>query len=216
MDYEVIAMKNLIIALCLTAVTTLASATVPTDKPDALVKALTEEVLEVLRNDDKLRNGDASRAVEAIEQIVLPHFDLRRMTMLAVGRDWRNASEEQRERLVQSFYQMLVRTYSNALTEYRNQTVGFRPLRMSPEDRTVRVQTEVHQPGGQPVQVDYMMERSGEGWKVFDVVIAGVSLVTNYRGTFAQEIRANGIDGLIRALETRGDDFAKGAVADKS
>lgn len=208
-------MKNLLAALCLSAACAVAWA-VPTDKPDALVKALTEDVLEVLRNDDKLRNGDVSRAVESIEKIVLPHFDLRRMTMLAVGRDWRNATEAQRERLVKGFYEMLVRTYSNALTEYRNQTVDFRPLRMNPEDRTVRVQTEVRQPGGQPVPVDYMMEKDGAQWKVFDVVVAGVSLVTNYRGTFAQEIRSNGIDGLIRALESRDKKLAPDTVVGKS
>lgn len=208
-------MKNLLAALLLSAASSLVWA-VPTDKPDALVKALTEDVLEVLRKDDQLRNGDVSRAVERIEKIVLPHFDLRRMTMLAVGRDWRNATEEQRERLVKGFYEMLVRTYSNALTEYRNQTVDFRPLRMNPDDRTVRVQTEVRQPGGQPVPVDYMMEKNGSEWKVFDVVVAGVSLVTNYRGTFAQEIRSNGIDGLIRALESSDRKLAPDTVAGKS
>ncbi|MDX5364072.1 MAG: ABC transporter substrate-binding protein [Pseudazoarcus pumilus] len=204
-------MKNLILAVCLSVTSVLASASVPTDKPDELVKALTEDVLEVLRSDGGLKNGDVSRAVESIEKIVLPHFDLRRMTMLAVGRDWRNATAEQQQRLINSFYDMLVRTYSNALTEYRNQTVAFRPLRMNPGDRTVRVQTEVQQPGGQPIPVDYMLEQNGKAWKVFDVVIAGVSLVTNYRGTFAQEIRAGGIDGLIRALETRGSEIAKAA-----
>lgn len=205
-------MKNLILALCLTAASALASASVPTDKPDALVQTLTEEVLEILRTDDNLKKGEVSRAVQRIESAVLPHFDLRRMTMLAVGRDWRNASEAQQQRLVDAFYHMLVRTYSNALTEFRNQTVTFRPLRMSPEDRTVRVQTEVRQPGGQPIPVDYMLEKNGKDWKVFDVVVAGVSLVTNYRSTFAQEIRNGGIDGLIRALETRGGEMAKNAA----
>lgn len=204
-------MKNLILAVCLSAVSMLATAAVPAEKPDELVKALTEDVLEILRGDDKLKKGDVSHAIESIEKLVLPHFDLRRMTMLAVGRDWRNASAEQQQRLVDSFYQMLVRTYSNALTEYRNQTVTFRPLRTNPGDRSVRVQTEVRQPGGQPIPVDYMLEQDGKVWKVFDVVVAGVSLVTNYRGTFAQEIRAGGIDGLIRALETRGSEIAKAA-----
>lgn len=204
-------MKKLILALCLSVTSVLASAAVPTDRPDELVKALTEDVLSVLRSDGGLKKGDASRAVESIEKIVLPHFDLRRMTMLAVGRDWRNATAEQQHRLIDSFYDMLVRTYSNALTEYSNQTVSFKPLRMSSGDRTVRVQTEVQQPGGQPIPVDYMLEQNGAAWKVFDVVIAGVSLVTNYRGTFAQEIRAGGIDGLIRALETRGSEIAKAA-----
>jgi phospholipid transport system substrate-binding protein len=208
-------MKNLILTLCLSAFSALAVASVPVDKPDELVKALTEDVLQILRSDDSLKKGDVSRAVESIEKVVLPHFDLRRMTMLAVGRDWRDASEAQQKRLVDGFYQMLVRTYSNALREFRNQTVSFRPLRASPEDRTVRVQTEVRQPGGQPIPVDYMLEKDGKSWKVFDVVVAGVSLVTNYRGTFAQEIRNGGIDGLIRALETRGGELVEKANAAK-
>ncbi|HRP96683.1 MAG TPA: ABC transporter substrate-binding protein [Rhodocyclaceae bacterium] len=175
--------------------------------PDELVRRLSDEVLEILRSDEGLRNGDTTRAVERIEEVVLPHFNFRRMTMLAVGRDWREATPEQRQRLMDAFYSMLVRTYSNALTQYRDQTIAFRPLRMSPGDTTVRVQTAVHQPGAQPVSVDYVLEKTERGWMVFDVVVAGVSLVTNYRGTFAQEIRAGGIDGLIRALETRGSDL---------
>lgn len=204
-------MKNLLLALCFALVSPFAAASVPNDKPDELVRALTDEVLEILRTDEQLKNGDTDRAVKLIEETVLPHFDFRRMTMLAVGRDWRDASEAQRERLVESFYDMLVRTYSNALTEYSDQKVHFRPLRMNPDDRTVRVQTQIEQSGGQPVAVDYVLERQDDGWKVFDVVIAGVSLVTNYRSTFAQEIRAGGIDGLIRALETRGSEIAKRA-----
>ncbi|MBA4741321.1 MAG: ABC transporter substrate-binding protein [Azoarcus sp.] len=204
-------MKNLLLVLCFALVSPFATASVPTDKPDELVRALTDEVLEILRTDEQLKNGDTDRAVELIEETVLPHFDFPRMTMLAVGRDWRDATAAQRERLIDAFYDMLVRTYSNALTEYSDQKVHFRPLRMSPDDRTVRVQTQIEQSGGQPVAVDYVLERQDDGWKVFDVVIAGVSLVTNYRSTFAQEIRAGGIDGLIRALETRGSEIAKRA-----
>ncbi|AUN94525.1 MlaC/ttg2D family ABC transporter substrate-binding protein [Pseudazoarcus pumilus] len=204
-------MKNLLLALCFALAAPFAVASVPNDKPDELVRALTEEVLEILQTDERLKNGDTDRAVKLIEETVLPHFDFRRMTMLAVGRDWRNASEAQRDRLVDAFYDMLVRTYSNALTEYSDQKVNFRPLRMNPDDRTVRVQTQIEQSGGQPVAVDYVLERQADGWKVFDVVIAGVSLVTNYRSTFAQEIRNGGIDGLIRALETRGSEIAKRA-----
>lgn len=179
--------------------------------PEQLVRMLSEDVIEILRNDDALRNGDTSAAVRLIEEAVLPHFNLRRMTMLAVGRDWRDATPEQQQRLVDAFYGMLVRTYSNALTQYRDQTIEFRPLRISPDETTVRVQTFIRQSGAQPVGVDYMMERTADGWKVFDIVVAGVSLVTNYRGTFTQEIRAGGIDGLIRSLESRGRDASLSA-----
>lgn len=171
--------------------------------PDELVRELSAEVIDILRTDDGLRDGDTAQAIDRIEQIVLPHFNFSRMTMLAVGRDWRRATPEQRQRLIDAFYSMLVRTYSNALTQYRDQTIDFSPLRMNPGDTTVRVQTAVRQPGAQPVKVDYVLEKTEDGWMVFDVVVAGVSLVTNYRGTFAQEIRAGGIDGLISALEAR-------------
>ena len=176
--------------------------------PDELVRQLSEDVIDILRNDEALRSGDTSAAVRLIEEAVLPHFNLRRMTMLAVGRDWREATPEQQERLVDAFYGMLVRTYSNALTQYRDQTIEFRPLRTRPDETTVRVQTFFRQPGAQSVSVDYVLERTDEGWKIFDVVVAGVSLVTNYRGTFTQEIRAGGIDGLIRSLEARGFEMA--------
>ncbi len=174
--------------------------------PDQLVRKLSEEVIEILRNDEALRNGDTRRAVRLIEEAVMPHFNLRRMTMLAVGRDWREATPDQQQRLIDAFYGMLVRTYSNALTQYRDQTIDFRPLRISPGETTARVQTSIRQSGAQPVSVDYMLEQTADGWKVFDIVVAGVSLVTSYRGTFTQEVRAGGIDGLIRSLEARGGD----------
>lgn len=172
-------------------------------EPDQLVRQLSDQVLDIIRSNEKLRNGDPSEVVRLVEEVVLPHFNFRRMTMLAVGRDWRDATPEQQQRLMDGFYHMLVRTYSNALTQYKDQTIDFRPLRMSPDDTTVRVQTSIRQPGAQPVGVDYVMEKGADGWKVFDVVVAGASLVTNYRGTFTQEIRVGGIDGLIESLESR-------------
>ena len=172
-------------------------------EPDQLVRQLSDQVLDIIRSNEKLRNGDPSEVVRLVEEVVLPHFNFRRMTMLAVGRDWRDATPEQQQRLMDGFYHMLVRTYSNALTQYKDQTIDFRPLRMSPDDTTVRVQTSIRQSGAQPVGVDYVMEKGADGWKVFDVVVAGASLVTNYRGTFTQEIRVGGIDGLIKSLENR-------------
>jgi len=203
-------MKSALIALCIAVFAIQpvgASANGPA--PDELIRKLSDDVLEILRNDEKLRNGDVSNVVNLVEDLVLPHFNFRRMTMLAVGRDWRDASPEQQQRLMDAFYGMLVRTYSNALKQYRDQTIGVRPLRMSPSDKTVRVQTEIRQSGAQPVTVDYVLEQSADGWKVFDIVVAGVSLVTNYRGTFSQEIRVGGIDGLINSLETKGREFTR-------
>ncbi|MFN3983955.1 MAG: phospholipid-binding protein MlaC [Rhodocyclaceae bacterium] len=173
------------------------------EAPDVMVKRISDQVLEILRNDTELRNGNTEQAVSLVEEVVLPHFNFRRMTMLAVGRDWRDANPEQQQRLMDAFYNLLVRTYSNALTQYRDQTIHFKPFRMNEGDRTVRVQSEIRQSGAQPIEVDYTLERVGEDWKVFDIAVAGVSLVTNYRNTFTQEIRQGGIDGLIRSLEAR-------------
>lgn len=173
------------------------------EAPDALVKRVTDEVLQILRNEPNLKAGDTGRVIPLVEKAVLPHFNFRRMTSLAVGRDWRQATPDQQQRLTDGFYSLLVRTYSNALTEYRDQAVNIRPLRMAAGDKTVRVQTEIIQSGRQPITVDYMLENGKDGWKVFDIVIAGASLVTNYRSTFAEEINRGGIDGLIASLENR-------------
>ncbi len=184
----------------------------PSMAPDVLVRDVTNDVLSIVRKDQAIQAGDTRRVVDLVEAEVLPHFNFRRMTMLAVGRDWRGATPEQQEQLVEAFRTLLVRTYSNALTQYRNQTVEFRPLRMSAADTTVRVQTEVRQPGAQSINIDYVLEKTERGWKVFDVIVAGVSLVTNYRGTFAQEVRIGGIEGLIRSLQAKNRALETGAA----
>lgn len=171
--------------------------------PDVLVRDVTNEVLAIVRQDRAIQAGDTGRVLSLVEEKVLPHFNFRRMTMLAVGRDWRQATPEQQNHLVGAFRTLLVRTYSNALTQYRDQTIDFKPLRMSDADTTVQVRTEVRQHGAQPIGIDYTLEKTAAGWKVFDVIVAGVSLVTNYRGSFGDEIRKSGIDGLIRSLEDK-------------
>lgn len=181
----------------------LASADVEVKAPDVLVRDVTNEVLEIVRKDRAIQAGDTQRVFGLVQDKVLPHFNFRRMTMLAVGRDWRNATPEQQGRLVDAFQTLLVRTYSNALTQYRDQVIEFRPVRQAAADTTVQVRTEVRQSGAQPIGIDYTLEKTEKGWKVFDVVVAGVSLVTNYRGSFGDEIRAGGIDGLIRSLEEK-------------
>lgn len=202
-------MKSTFLTLCFSLLSLLpvgASANQPA--PDDLIRKISDEVLQILASTPSQTTGEASQVVGLVEQAVLPHFNFRRMTMLAVGRDWRNATPEQRERLTDAFYRLLLRTYSNALTRYRDQTVGVSPLRAQPTDKTVRVQTEIRQPDGQPIPVDYLLEQGIDGWKIFDVVIAGASLVTNYRGTFAQQINMGGIDGLINSLEAKGRENA--------
>jgi len=171
--------------------------------PDELVRSMIDEVLTIVRNDRAIQGGDMNRTLALVDEKVLPHFDFRRMTSLAVGRDWRSASPEQQERLIAAFRTLLVRTYSNALTQYRDQTVDVKPLRATPGEKRARVNTEVRQAGARPVAIDYSLEQADGGWKVFDVTVGGVSLVTNYRSSFAEEINAKGVDGLIASLEAK-------------
>lgn len=176
--------------------------------PDALVKDVTNDVLAIVRQDKAIQSGDTRKAIDLVEAKVLPHFDFKHMTALAVGRDWRTATPTQQDQLTDAFRSLLVRTYSNALTQYRDQVIDFKPLRAQPEDTDVQVRTEVKQAGAKPVQIDYSLEKTASGWKVYDVVVAGVSLVTNYRGSFSQEIRTGGIDGLIKSLQTKNRELA--------
>jgi len=178
--------------------------------PDALVRQVTEDVLTVVRQDKDIQSGNTRKAIDLVETKVLPYFNFQRMTALAVGRDWSKATPEQKQRLSEEFKTLLVRTYSNALTAYKNQTVVYKPLRMQPDDSNVVVRTEVVQPGSKPVQLDYTLEKQDESWKVYDVIVAGVSLVTNYRDTFGQEVRNKGIDGLLTMLVERNQQLAAG------
>ena len=171
--------------------------------PDALVRSVSDEVLRIVRSDRAIQSGDTRKVLALVDEKVLPHFDFRRMTMLAVGKDWRTAMPDQQTRLTAAFRTLLVRTYSNAFTQYRDQIIDYKPLRASPDDKQVRVSTEVRQAGAQPINIDYVLAQSPDGWKVFDVLVAGVSLVTNYSGSFGDQIRARGIDGLIASLEDK-------------
>jgi phospholipid transport system substrate-binding protein len=173
------------------------------EAPDALVKRVSSEVLEIVRQDTDIRNGDVQKILALVDGKVLPHFNFQRMTALAVGRDWRNATAAQKTRLSTEFKLLLVRTYANALTSYSNQRIVFRPFRMRDGDTEALVRSEVVQPGAQPVQIDYWLELADGQWKVFDVVVAGISLVTNYREQFAREVREGGIDGLIASLAAK-------------
>jgi len=176
--------------------------------PDALVKSVSNDVLAIVRQDKEIQSGNTQRAIDLVEEKVLPHFDFTHMTRLAVGRDWRQASAQQRQTLTDEFKTLLVRTYSNALTSYKNQSIVFRPTRLQASDTDVTVRSEVRQPGAQPVAIDYSLEKLGEEWKVYDVVVGGVSLVTNYRESFGSEVRSAGIDGLIKSLQTKNQSLA--------
>ena len=173
------------------------------EAPDALVKRVAEDVLTTIRSDKDLQAGNQAKVKQLIETKLAPHFDFARMTALAVGRNWRNGNPEQQQQLTHQFRTLLLRTYSGALTSYRDNTMDYKPLRMNAGDAEVIVRTEVRRPGQAPVQIDYNMTKTPEGWKAYDVVVAGVSLVTNYRDEFSDIVRTSGIDGLIKALDTK-------------
>lgn len=173
------------------------------EAPDALVKRVTGEVLAIIKADKDLQGGNPRKVAELAEQKVLPHFDFPRMTRLAVGRNWAQASEAQKAALTNEFRSLLVRTYSASLAAYRNQTIEVKPTKMAAADKEVTVRTAVLQQGGPSIPIDYAMERSNGGWKVYDVVIDGASLVTTYRGSFNDQIQKGGVDGLVTALAER-------------
>jgi phospholipid transport system substrate-binding protein len=179
------------------------------EAPDALVKRVSQEVLQIVRTDPLVQAGNEARIREVIEVKLLPNFDFARMTALAMGRNWRAATPEQQQRLTEEFRALLVRTYSGALNQYRNETIDYKPLRANPGDTEVVVRTVVVKPGASPVQIDYNMEKKADGWKAFDVAVAGVSLVTNYRDEFNAQIQAGGVDGLLKTLVAKN----KGAAA---
>jgi phospholipid transport system substrate-binding protein len=183
--------------------------------PDALVKSVTGDVLQIVRTDKDIQSGNTRRVIELIDQKVLPHFDFMHMTRLAVGRDWRTATPDQQKALAAEFKTLLVRTYANAFTSYKDQTVDFKPFKMQAGETDVLVRSEIKQPGGKPVQLDYNLAKEANGWKVYDVIVAGVSLVTNYREQFGQEVRAGGVDGLIKSLQKRNAELAAGKPAAK-
>jgi len=173
--------------------------------PDVLARTTTQEVLAILKQDKDIQSGNQSRAYQLVEAKILPNFDFNRMTQLAVGKHWPRATAKQKQELVTEFRNLLVRTYSSSLTAFTTQTVEFKPLAMKPDETDVTVRSEIRQPGGQPIPIDYSMYKTAFGWKVYDVAIDGVSLVTNYRASFSSTIRQNGIDGLIKTLAAQSE-----------
>lgn len=175
--------------------------------PDALVKTTTEEVLQVIK-----QNPDRNQLVKVAETKVLPHFDFERMTRLAVGRSWNQATPEQRQRLQKEFRDLLVRTYTNALATGKQQNVAVqvKPVHQGKDGSEVTVDTQINRSGAPPIPVDYRMEKKPDGWKVYDVVVEGVSLVTTYRDSFQNEVQKGGVDGLIKTLSEKNQSLAAG------
>lgn len=178
--------------------------------PDVLARTTTQEVIMILKQDKDLQRGDLTRVHQLVEAKILPNFDFNRMTQLALGRHWPRATAKQKQELVTEFRNLLVRTYSSSLTAFTDQTIDFKPLAMKPGDTDVTVRSEIRQPGGQPIPINYSFHKTAFGWKVYDVAIDSVSLITNYRASFASTIRQSGIDGLIKTLAAQS---ARGTVA---
>ncbi len=187
----------LVVALTM-VMSSAAAAPVP---PDVLVRQTIDEVLDIIRSDKRIQSGDLVRIAEVMEQKIAPHFDFPRMTRLAVGRPWRQATPEQRTALIREFRTLLIRSYASAFTMYNAIHVEYRPLRASSDTSTATVGTLIRLPGGaQPVTVDYDMALTDSGWKVFDVRVGGASLIINYRSIFSQEIQRGGVQGLLDSL----------------
>ncbi|MDP3820256.1 MAG: ABC transporter substrate-binding protein [Burkholderiales bacterium] len=182
-----------------------------TKAPDALIKEVSTDVLDSVRNDKSIKDGDVQKVVALVDAKVMPHVNFQRMTASAVGRYWRQATPEQQKKLQDEFKVLLVRTYSGALAQVRDQTVQLKPMRSAPEDKEVVVRTEIRG-RGDPIQLDYRLEQVASGWKIYDVNVLGIWLVENYRNTFSQEIGANGIDGLIAKLAERNAKAAAGGA----
>ena len=194
-------MLHLTCMLCLALSFTVAQA--EEMPPDVLVKNTTLEVTGILKRDKADFANDKQKLYALIDTKVLPHFDFTQMTQLAVGRYWRQATPAQQRELVTQFRTLLVRTYAGALAAFNKQTIEFKPFNMPAGSTDVTVNTQVKQPGAQPIPIDYSLEQTAAGWKVYDVSIDGVSLVTNYRSSFGAEIRKDGVAGLLRTLTNR-------------
>lgn len=173
--------------------------------PDVLIKNVTNNVLDIVSKDPDIQNGNAAKAIALVEANVLPDFNFQRMTALALGKEWRKATPEQQSALTAEFRTLLVRTYSRALTSYRNQTIEFKPTKMVDGETEVTVRTEIKQPGSKSVSIDYAMEKVESTWKVYDITVSGISLVMSFRDQFAPEILRGGIDGLIKTLHAKND-----------
>ena len=169
--------------------------------PDTLVDNTAQEVLTIVRQDKDIRGGNKAKILDLVEVKILPHFNFHRMTRLAMGKNWSKAAPEQQQELVKEFRTLLVRTYSNALSTYSDATIKVEPLKNTGGETDTTVKTKVIQDSGQePVPIDYSMEKTSDGWKVYDVTVAGVSLVTNYRSTFNNQVREGGVEKLIKTL----------------
>ncbi len=208
-------MKKFILLVCLTMMAGVARAEIVA--PDVLIKSIAQDVITIVKEDKDIQAGNQKKILALVDAKVLPNFDFTRMTQLAAGKYWRQATPEQKNALVTEFRNMLVRTYTKAFTLYRDQSIEVAPLKLAATDTETTVKTRILKAGAQPTAVDYQMKKSDNGWKVFDVVIEGVSMVTSYRGSFASQIEqpgnvSQGIDALIKSLADMNAGAANGSL----
>jgi len=182
---------------------TLSASAQAQEAPDELIKRISEEILEVAKTDKQIQAGSQQRIMEVVQGKIIPHVNFQRMTSMAAGRFWREATPEQQSALTNEFRTLLIYTYSGAISQIRNQKLEFRPMRGAPDDTEVEVRSSVIQSRGEPIQLNYRLEKTPNGWKIFDVNILGAWLVETYKSSFASEISKGGIDGLIRTLADR-------------
>jgi len=181
--------------------------------PDVLAKNTTNDVLRIVKQDKDIKSGNNKKILDLVEQIILPNFDFRQMTQLAVGKNWSKATPEQQENLVSEFRTMLVRTYSASLSSVADYRIEFKPFKAAAGETDVTVNTEVSKPGAPPIPIDYRMEKTDAGWKVYDVLVDNVSMVTVYRNSFNSEVRKGGVEGLLAALSRRNQPAGSNGVA---
>lgn len=205
-------LKKLMIMMAAVAGLGLTDATAALEAPDALVRRISQDVLDIAKNDKDIQSGNVKKVLELVEAKILPHVDFQRMTAMAVGRHWREATPEQQKQLTDEFRSLLVYTYSGAISQVRDQKLEFRPFRADPDDTEVEVRSQVLQPRSEPIQINYRLEKLPTGWKIYDVNVLGAWLVEAYKGSFATEIGKNGIDGLIRVLTEKNKRLAASAA----
>jgi phospholipid transport system substrate-binding protein len=182
------------------------------EAPDELVQRISQEVLEIARQDREIQGGNYQRVLDLVEEKVIPHVDFPRMTALAAGRFWREATPQQQKELTREFRSLLMYTYSGAISQIKDQKLEFKPLRANPNDTEVEVRSQVVQTRGEPIQLNYRLAKTGSDWKIYDVNVLGAWLVETYKGNFAAEINRSGIDGLIKALSERNAKLAASAA----
>jgi phospholipid transport system substrate-binding protein len=180
----------------------------PAEAPDVLVKRISQDVIDTAKNDKEIQAGNQKRVMDLVETKILPHVDFEKMTSLAAGRYWRDATPEQKKALSNEFRTLLIYTYSGALSQIKNETVEFKPLRADPSDTEVEVRSQVNMTRGEPVPLNYRVEKTGDTWKIYDINVLGAWLVETYKGSFASEISKSGIDGLIKTLAAKNKNLA--------